>query len=235
MVTIDETTALRALLRGRAPVTTSTAADRIADFVREMVVEGQLQPGERVPERALCEELEVSRNTLREAVSHLVTERILNRSPHRGVFVSRPDADTVREVYEARRVVETGALLLREQYRTERIRALASAVEEGKAGAQRRDWALLANANQHFHRALTGLAENKRLNQQMNLLLAEMRLIFHQMPDSQSFHEPYLQKNISIYELIKKGDRTAASVALSRYLDDARDEVLAAYAARPDN
>lgn len=182
-----------------------------------------------MPERAFCEELDVSRNTLREALSQLTNERILTRSPHRGVFVSRPNAETVREVYEARRVVETGAVLAREPYGQQQVRAVELAVQEGRNAAAEKNWSSVASANQHFHRALTGLAENKRLDHQMSLLLAEMRLIFHQMPDFEVFHQSYLEKNIQILQLIQKNDRAGASLALAQYLDDARDEVLAAY------
>src|SRR4029079_8288311 len=49
-----------------------------------------------------------------------------------------------------------------------------------------------------------------RLDQQMKLLLAEMRLVFHRMSEVRAFHEPYLDRNDAICGLLKAGDRPRA-------------------------
>ncbi|WP_223164085.1 GntR family transcriptional regulator [Nocardioides mesophilus] len=72
----------------------STSADRAARVVREEVVEGRLRSGTRLPEEQLASALGVSRNTLREALSQLVAERILVREAHRGVLVAAPRSGT---------------------------------------------------------------------------------------------------------------------------------------------
>jgi len=72
---------LSSLARARASVLRTSTAERVADAVREEVVEGRLGPGARLPEQALCDALGVSRNTVREALSQLVTERVLARDP----------------------------------------------------------------------------------------------------------------------------------------------------------
>ena len=97
---------LSSLARARASVLRTSTAERVADAVREEVVEGRLRPGARLPEQALCDALGVSRNTVREALSQLVNERVLAREPNRGVFVAQPDAAAVRDVYRVRRLVE---------------------------------------------------------------------------------------------------------------------------------
>jgi hypothetical protein len=48
---------------------------------------------------------------------------------------------------------------------------------------------------------LVALAGSPRLDQQMALLLAEMRLVFHRMPGVREFHEPYLAHNARIWDL----------------------------------
>ena len=63
----------------------------------------------------------------------------------------------------------------------------------------------VADANQHFHRALVAMGGSPRLQQQMNLLLAEMRLFFHQMGRPEEFHRPYLEENAIIARLLATG------------------------------
>jgi DNA-binding GntR family transcriptional regulator len=230
MTTVDPTReALTSLGRARRLMARTSTADRVADAVREEVVEGRLRPGARLPEQDLCAALGVSRNTIREALSQLVTERVLVREPNRGVFVAQPDRDAVRDVYRVRRLVEPAAVLHGEAFGDAAVAAVRAAVSEGVAGADADDWAAVATANQHFHRALVALADSPRLDQQMALLLAEMRLVFHRMPGVREFHEPYLTRNDAICTLLEAGDRAAAAVEVERYLRDAEQQLLVAY------
>src|SRR4051812_33398291 len=158
---------LSSLARARASVLRTSTAERVADAVREEVVEGRLRPGGRLPEQALAHALGVSRNTVREALSQLVAERVLVREPNRGGFVAVPDADAVRDVDRARLLIEPAAL--REGERPDdpaAVGRLRAAVQEGREAAARDDWPAVAGANQHFHRALVGLAGSDRLDQQ---------------------------------------------------------------------
>lgn len=220
-------TALESL--SRAVVTVGTTAERVAGAVREEVVEGRLRPGERLPEQALCAALGVSRNTVREALSQLVSERVLVREANRGVFVAVPDRDDLRDLYRARRLIETAAVRDGERFTPEMVAAVRAAVQEGLQAASESSWSGVATANQHFHRALVGLAGSARLDQQMGLLLAEMRLVFHRMPEVREFHEPYLERNVGICELLEKGNRRAAAEEVSRYLSASESHLLVAY------
>lgn len=220
------TDALTSLGRLAAP---STTAERVADAVREEVVEGRLRPGARLPEQSLCTALGVSRNTVREALSQLVAERVLVREANRGVFVARPDRDAVRDVYRARRLVEPAAVRHGEAYGPAQVAAVRAAVDEGMAAAAAGDWTGVATANQHFHRALVALAGSARLDGQMALLLAEMRLVFHRMSGVREFHEPYLGRNDAICRLLEAGDRDAAADTVTAYLRAAEAQLLAAY------
>lgn len=226
MTTAD---ALVSLERARHLVARSTTAERVADALREEIVEGQLRPGARLPEQAVCDALGVSRNTVREAMSQLVAERVLVRETHRGVFVARPDREAVRDVYRARRIIEPAAVRHGEAFTPERVAAARAAVDEGVAAAAADRWTGVASANQHFHRALVALAGSARLDQQMALLLAEMRLVFHRMSGVREFHEPYLGRNDAICTLLEAGEREAAAAAVGRYLDEAETQLLAAY------
>ena len=220
---------ISSLARARATVLRTSTADRVADAVREEVVEGRLRPGARLPEQALCDALGVSRNTVREALSQLVTERVLMREPNRGVFVAQPDAAAVRDVYRVRRLVETAAVRDGEAWGPVAVARVRAAVDEGRAAADRSDWDGVASANQHFHRALVALGGSPRLDQQMKLLLAEMRLVFHRMSEVRAFHEPYLDRNDKVRALLESGNREAAAAEVRAYLGDAETQILDAY------
>lgn len=221
--------ALAALGRARHLVARTTTAERVAGVLRDEVTEGRLRPGARLPEQALCTALGVSRNTVREALSQLVAERVLVREHNRGVFVAEPDREAVRDVYRARRLIEPAAVRHGEAFSGATVAAVRAAVTEGLAAAREERWHDVGSANQHFHRALVALAGSSRLDQQMSLLLAEMRLVFHRMHAVREFHEPYLTRNDAIAGLLEAGDRETAAVAVADYLRAAERQLLDAY------
>lgn len=223
-------TALPALARARHLVARSTTAERVAAAVRDEIALGSLAPGERLPEQAVCEALGVSRNTVREAMSQLIAERVLVREPNRGVFVAVPDAAAVRDVYRARRLIEPAAVRHGEAFDEAGVAAARAAVTDGLAAASAGRWADVGTANQRFHRALVALAGSPRIDQQMALLLAEMRLVFHRMPDVREFFEPYVARNDTIAGMLEAGDRAGAAAEVSDYLDAAERQLLATYA-----
>ena len=222
---------LDSLSAERSRIGRSSTAARVADALRARVIEGQLLPGTRLSEEEIGEALGVSRNTLREALSQLVAERILVREPHRGVVVATPEVEDVEDVYRVRRLVETAALARGTGHSPERIAAVAAAVTEGREAGERGDWDAVASANQHFHRAVVALAGSPRLDAQMDLLLAEMRLFFHQMGAPDRFHRPYLEENAAIAELLTSGDRQGAADRLDAYLAAAEGQLVAAFRA----
>jgi DNA-binding GntR family transcriptional regulator len=227
----DLAAAVESLDRAQRRVVRISTTEWVTDALREEIVEGRLRPGSRLPEQQLCTALVVSRNTLREAMSQLIAERVLVREPHRGVSVVRPDRAAIRDVYRARRIIEPGAVRSGEDADATRVAAVRSAVDEGRAAAADGRWDDVASANQHFHRALVALAGSTRLDQQMGLLLAEMRLVFHGMPGVREFHAPYLDGNARICELLEGGQRDAASDAVAEYLRAAEEHLLRDYPA----
>jgi DNA-binding GntR family transcriptional regulator len=218
---------LVALAAARDRITAASTADRVADVLRSEVAEGRLRSGTRLPEQSLCDALAVSRNTVREALGQLVAERVLARVPHRGVVVATPGVSTVRDVYQARRVLEPGALRLAHPGPAG-AGALRAAVTEGERAAAAADGDGVGTANQHFHRAVVALAGSPRLDQQMALLLAEMRLVFHRVSGAGDFHLPYLSGNEAVCARLEAGDPPGAADLLTDYLHRAEADLLAA-------
>lgn len=213
----------------RSQVVLTSSSERAAAVIRDQVTEGRLRSGARLPEEAMAGALGISRNTLRESLTQLIAERILVRVPHRGVLVASLSSDDVRDIYRARRVIEPGCLRLAASAAPERMAAVQQAVDEGRAAATAGDGDAVASANQHFHRAVVALAGSARLDADMGLLLAEMRLVFHRTGPADWFHLPYVERNAAIAELMGEGRIDAAVDALEAYLDDAEKHLLTTF------
>ncbi|RWR33818.1 GntR family transcriptional regulator [Sinirhodobacter populi] len=60
----------------------------IVEQLRDMIVNGTLEPGQKIPERELCEQFGISRTPFREALKVLATEGVIELLPQRGARVS---------------------------------------------------------------------------------------------------------------------------------------------------
>ncbi|ABS04153.1 GntR family transcriptional regulator [Kineococcus radiotolerans] len=211
---------------GRALVA-GGGADRVAEALRDLVADGALVPGTRLPEDATSASLGVSRNTLREAFRLLVREGLLRHELHRGVFVRSLTAADVVDVYRFRRVLEFAAI--DGPHEPSALQRAREAVEEGRTSRRAGDWEGVGTANNHFHSAVVALAGSPRMDDSMRHLLAELRLAFVVVTDPRPFHEPYLEDNGRIADHLEAGERGRAGRLLAAYLDRAEGQLLAAH------
>ncbi|MCY7403979.1 MAG: GntR family transcriptional regulator [Cryobacterium sp.] len=199
----------------------------VASMLRERISAGQLAPGAKLSEEPLCEVLGVSRNTLREAFATLAREHVVTRIPNRGVFVTRPTVDDIREIYRVRRFLEPAALTWSTEPKTD---ALHAAIARARVARSAGSVPGMASANQDFHAAIVALTDSDRLKLQMTQVLAEMRLVFHSMVATPLFHAPYIDDNAVILEKFEAGERFAAAALMVDYLRRAEEQLLEAHA-----
>jgi len=84
----------------------ATLRARVEDFLRTSIMQGRYRSGERLREMELCEELGISRSTLREALRTLEAERLITMEPHRGPTVACMSEKAARDLYAIRALLE---------------------------------------------------------------------------------------------------------------------------------
>jgi DNA-binding GntR family transcriptional regulator len=138
--------------------------DVLVSTIREMVVAGELRPGDKIPERELCRRFEVSRTPLREALKVLAAEGILQLLPRRGAIVARVSAEEIDELFPVMGALEAlaGELICKRATDAEiaRLRELHEHMMRAyEAGAEPE----YLQANRTFHETLVALAGNATL------------------------------------------------------------------------
>lgn len=73
--------------------------DELVGHLRDLIIEGELAPGTRIPERELCLRFGVSRTPLREALKVLASEGLLALLPNRGAQVASLTIADVEEMF----------------------------------------------------------------------------------------------------------------------------------------
>jgi DNA-binding GntR family transcriptional regulator len=225
--------------RAAIPAAATTTAERAARQLRQRITSGDLQPGQRLSEEPLAQDLRVSRNTLREAFRLLGHDGLVDHVVNRGVFVRMLSDRDVRDLYRLRRMIECAALREYERrsrgadapHRTRLLDDVTDTVLRGERAAREGTWADIPTADLDFHQCLTALAGSFRADELMRRTMAELRLVFWVMAGSREFHEPYLRRNRVLVDLLTAGDVDAAERELISYLDDAEADLLRIYGA----
>lgn len=205
-------------------------SQRVADVVRRAILDGTYGLGARLSEPQICTELGVSRNTLREAFRMMAEERLVVHELNRGVFVRVPSTQDVSELYDARRLVECAAVR-GHPGGAGGLEGVAAALDRAERKAAALDWIGVGTADIDFHRELTALGST-RIVALMQSIWNEMRLAFHVVGRPDDFHGSYLERNRFILDALATRGGPVAAAMLQTYLDEAEQQVLAAYRRR---
>ncbi len=99
----------RAAARAVAP-TAAPASQRVADYLRDAILGGQIGPGERVRQEDVAERFGASRLPVREALRMLEAEGLIEHETNKGARVPRLDMHEVDVIYQMRERLEPLAL-----------------------------------------------------------------------------------------------------------------------------
>ncbi|CDL86146.1 GntR family transcriptional regulator [Xenorhabdus cabanillasii] len=201
---------------------------KIAEIIRNKLVIGELLPGQRLSEAILSEQLEISRNTLREVFRTLTQEGLLKHQPNRGVFVAIPDIASIIDIYRVRKLIECQALAQAYPMHPA-VTKMREAVANARQCQNQQDWVGVGTANMRFHAAIVELTDSERLMTFYRNISAELRLAFGLLNEPELLYAPYVDKNAYILELLDSGQTELATQKMEDYLDLSERTVLAAY------
>ncbi|KQT62919.1 GntR family transcriptional regulator [Aureimonas sp. Leaf460] len=209
------------------PLADGPLSEIVASQIRDLLITGHFRPGERLSEQKIAAQFGISRNTLREVFRLLTSQRLLVHVPHRGVFVRAPDEASVIDIYRVRSVIQQGAIGAASRHHPAlgRMRHLVGKAEEARDVS---DWQEVGTINMTYHRAMVEFCDSSRLSACFELVLAELRLVFGQFPDTAHLHEPFIETNAKLVELIEAEQIADASRLMESYLRRSERLVIAA-------
>jgi DNA-binding GntR family transcriptional regulator len=150
---------------------TEFSAEEIVEKIYSAIFLHLLAPGTKLGEDRLATIFGTSRTRIREVLSRLSNDQIVEIIPQRGAFVARPSIEKAHDVFEARRLIEPG--LLHRLITTPDQKALVELREHQKKEAEARrskDERAILRLSGEFHLLLAELAGNEVLVRNMREL-----------------------------------------------------------------
>jgi len=86
-------------MAGAGPINRPSLHEETVERLRNMIFDGELIAGDRVPERELCHRFDISRTPLREALKVIASEGLITLLPNRGARVSQLTIQDIDEVF----------------------------------------------------------------------------------------------------------------------------------------
>jgi len=201
--------------------------DVVFQTLRQAILRGELEPGERLMEIHLAESLGVSRTPIREAIRKLELEGLVVMIPRRGAVVASITEKDLKDVLEVRRTLEIlAAEVACERITPERLKELEKAGKEFERLQDSEDVTELAAADARFHEIIYEATGNARLIGILNNLREQMYRYRLEYLKDKTNYEDLNQEHQKIFVSIQKGDREAVAAVVCEHIENQQNAIL---------
>ncbi|MET4428575.1 MULTISPECIES: GntR family transcriptional regulator [unclassified Mycolicibacterium] len=211
---------------------TQSVGEALIVSLRERILTDDIPAGRPVTEASVSSDYGVARQTAKAAIEHLVAEGLLQRTAHRSARVPILDESQVKDLYFARRFLESHAygLLARDRRLAHTV---VTAHETFKRAANEGDVVTVVEADIRLHTCLVGSLGSPHLDRAHCLVVNEMRLCLaqvqsHHLLDPVEIHA----EHDAILKAIVDGDANRAAQLGDQHLDHAERRLLEHLATR---
>jgi DNA-binding GntR family transcriptional regulator len=196
----------------------------LCHLIRQQIADGYLPAGKHVNEVHLAEQLNVSRTPLREALSQLTAEGLLECKPRRGFFTKRLSVDEVSQLYPLRAYLDPQALRMAGLPDSGRIAELRR-INNQIANAQGRPSRAI-DLDDQWHRLLLADCPNEILLGFIDRLIWQSRRYEYAYLMQANNIEMATSEHESILAALESGDLTGACNILKQNMTSAREPIL---------
>ncbi|WP_114285408.1 GntR family transcriptional regulator [Candidatus Halocynthiibacter alkanivorans] len=199
----------------------------LVERIRPLIIDSQLVPGRKVPEKDLCERFQVSRTPMREALKVLASEGLVRLEPNRGAWVTTVTTNEVKEVFPILGVLEALSGELACKYITDaEIREVRALHEDMLQSYRARDLAAYFESNQKIHRAILLAARNDTLTKSCQTLSARMQRARYIANMSEERWANAVSEHEQIIKTLEARDGQSLSAVLVEHMKNKQDSVL---------
>jgi len=209
--------------------------EQVLELLRDDIVEQRLQPGHRLIERELIEQIGVSRTTIREVLRQLAAEGLVATIPQKGAIVAAPTREEAQDLYEVRAALEAlAARRFAQRATAEQVTALRQAftafeqlTTEGAAIPE-----LLRTKNAFYDVLLEG-SRNAPIHAILGSLRARVAMLRTTSLSQEGRPASALAEIRELVEAIEAADPERAAAAAEHHVEQAARTALGALEGTP--
>jgi DNA-binding GntR family transcriptional regulator len=181
--------------------------EQVEEIIREAIIEGTLDPGERLVESQIASQLGLSRTPVRDALQRLERDGLVTTLPSGAAMVTQLSLDDLEDITEVRRVVEPYAAAMATRRMTpEVLTELEGLFSKMRVAAEDGDFRHYVALNDRLHAKVYEASQSPTLVTLIRAL--NFALYFRQIADF--FGPPQLsemlQEHEEIFDAMRRGD-----------------------------
>ena len=208
--------------------------DWVYEELKAAIVDLRLAPGDPLREAALAEQLGVSKTPIREALTRLEQEGLVETTSFKGAVVTGYSRQDLVEIYELRELLENAAVRAAAESMSDDGRArLASIAAESRALRDGGDPARLASLLFEFDEMLYDQMANRRIRSLIGNLHAHLTRVGRLTEEIPGRPAASVDEHDRIVEAIEARDPARAEEMMRAHIRSVRDDQLAALGRSP--
>lgn len=204
-----------------------TMNERVLGRIRELIVSGALPASTQLDEQALADSMHISRTPVREAISKLNKEGLVEYRPYKGHFVRSFTAKEISDLFEVRKALEGLAIRLTVSKLTEEHLALLKRIlSDIDLALAQDDLVAYSAADREFHTVVAQISENQSLIELLDRLgmqIQIMRTIANRDPH---VVERTAQERPLILTALERRDTELATQLMEQHIEGVRQAIV---------
>lgn len=199
-------------------MTTKNLKIKAYTTLKQKILNNELKPNEYLEEKMLCEMLGISRTPIREAISLLVQDNLIQVIPRKGIFVTGITVQSSRELFEARHLLEP--IILELAFKNLNFDTLVEFREKFLNALDKKDYPLLHELDYEFHNYITSCCKNSFMIKIMNNLSDHFQRVRTQEFYSETRTENGAREHLELIELFIQGDLNLSIELLQKHISN---------------
>lgn len=201
--------------------------DEVYELVKTKIINHEIKPGDRIIDKNLAEQLGVSRSLVRQSLTILEKENLVESIPRSGFYVKDIQENDVEEIYEIRKILEKSATRKAVKRIPEKdIKKLDKIFKKAKEDLDKDKVEQFINADDKLHEVIINNCGNERLIKLINSY--NDRITFYRVVDLSAIKrakEAYFE-HLEIFEAVKQRDTNKAVELMDAHIENAKNIII---------
>jgi DNA-binding GntR family transcriptional regulator len=191
--------------------------------LRKDILQGKLQPGEKLSEQKICNLYGLSRTPVREALHQLEVKDLIETIPNRGAYVVGLSAQDIKDLYEMRKAYEILAVRWAiERITSEELKSIEEAYELMEFYTLKKDSEKMLDINMDFHNLIYKASHNRMLFHTLSTYQYYLKETKTNTAYLDGMLDEVLAEHQRIYQAFIDKDPKAGEIAIEEHLTNAK-------------
>lgn len=185
----------------------STKVDMIYSQLKEEILNGEIQAGQRLILSQIAQRMGVSEIPVREAIKRLESDYLVDNVPHVGAKVKNMSDKDFSDIYDIRASLEgTTAYLAANAITESGLTKLEELMELAAEAHNQNDWEKFGDIDNEFHNYISKLSGNDRLYSLIMQFRNQTKIASMVFRTSFEYNKVFLKQHRQIFEAIVSKD-----------------------------